>query len=65
MGFIPLTEGGGVDLNNSTFHQGVGTDQLVIRGVVDNGNDTGFASNGFGAPSEVSCKHSEPNMKLC
>ena len=32
---VPLTEGGGIDLDDSTLHEGVGTDKLVVRRIVD------------------------------
>lgn len=35
MGLIPLTEGGSIDLDDSTLHEGVGTDELVVRRIVD------------------------------
>lgn len=33
--FVPLTEGSSIDLDNSSLDEGVGTDQLVVRGVVN------------------------------
>ena len=52
--FVPLTEGGGIDLNDGVLDQGTGTDHLVVGGVVDNGNDTSLAGDGLGTPGEVS-----------
>jgi hypothetical protein len=40
---IPLTERGGVNLNNSRFRESVGTDELVIGRVVSDDNDTRLA----------------------
>lgn len=34
VGLVPLTERSGIDLNNSGFGEGVGTDKLVVRRVV-------------------------------
>src|SRR5690554_1358057 len=50
---VPLAERGGINLDDGVLDQGTGTDQLVVRGVVDNGNDTGLARDGFGTPREV------------
>ena len=33
---VPLTERSSIDLDNAVLHQGVGTDQLVVGGVVQN-----------------------------
>ena len=51
--FIPLSEWGRIDGNDGTLDQGLGTDQFVVRGVVDNIDDTDFSCNGFGSPGEV------------
>lgn len=32
---IPLSEGGRIDLDDGTFDEGVGTDQLVVGRIVD------------------------------
>lgn len=50
---IPLSEGRGVDLDNSRLGQGVGADQLVVRRVVRHANHTGLAGNALRAPGEV------------
>lgn len=34
VGLVPLTEGGSVDLDNGGLGEGVGTDELVVGGVV-------------------------------
>lgn len=52
MGFVPLTEGGSVDLDNGALDEGLGADEFVVGGVVDDVDDTGLAGDGFGAPAE-------------
>lgn len=46
VGLVPLTVRGGVDLNDRVLHQRLGAHQLVVRGVVDNVNDTRLAGAG-------------------
>lgn len=53
VGLVPLTEGGGVDLDDSGLGQGVGADQLVVGRVVGHSNDTGLASGTLGGPGKV------------
>lgn len=42
VGLVPGSERGGVNLDDSVLHQGLGSDKLVIRSVVDNIKDTGL-----------------------
>lgn len=35
MSLVPLTEGGGVDLDDGTLDEGLGSEQLVVGGVVN------------------------------
>lgn len=53
VGLIPLTEGGGVDLDDGGLGQGVGADQLVVGRVVGHSNDTGLAGGALGGPGKV------------
>lgn len=53
VGLVPLTEGSGIDLDNGGLGQGVGTDQLVVGGVVGHDDDTGLAGDALGSPREV------------
>ena len=53
MGLVPLPEGSGIDLDDSGAGQGVGTDELVVGGVVDDTDDTGLLGDTLGAPGEV------------
>ena len=50
---IPLTERSCVDLDDGVLDQGLGTDQLIVRRVVENVNDAGLVRLGFGTPREV------------
>lgn len=51
---VPFGEGGGVNPYDAVLDKGVGSDQLIIRGVVDDVQDSGFVGGGFGSPVEVS-----------
>lgn len=53
VGLVPLTEGGGIDLDNGGAGQGVGADKLVVRRVVSDTDDTGLAGAALGGPGEV------------
>lgn len=53
VGLVPLSEGGGIDLDDSGLGQGVGSDQLVVGRVVGDGDDTGLAGAALGSPGEV------------
>jgi hypothetical protein len=53
VGLIPLAERGGIDLDNGGLGQGVCTDQLVVRRVVGDDDDTGLAGAAFGGPGKV------------
>lgn len=50
---VPLSEGGGVNLDDGRLGEGVGTDQFVVRRVVHDTNDTGLAGNALRSPREV------------
>lgn len=39
---VPLPEGGTVHQNHTVFHQGFGSDQLIVGGIVDHINDPGL-----------------------
>lgn len=51
--FIPVTEGGSINLHNGTLHQGLCTDELVGGGVVLDIRDTGLAGDSLRSPREV------------
>lgn len=53
VGLVPLSEGGGIDLDDGALGEGVGSDQLVVGGMVGDGNDTGLAGQALGTPGEV------------
>lgn len=50
--FVPLTEGSSIDLDDSALDEGLGTDEFVVRGVVDDIDNTGLARDGFAGPGE-------------
>lgn len=53
MGLVPLSEGRGIDLDDGGASEGVGADELVVGGVVDDTDDTGLLGDALGAPGEV------------
>ena len=53
VGLVPLTEGGGIDLDDGRLGEGVGADELVVGRVVDDTDDTGLAGDTLRAPGEV------------
>ena len=50
VGLVPLSEGGGVNLDDGGLGQGVCADQFVVGGVVDHTNDTGLTGNTLRSP---------------
>merc|ERR1712194_786205 len=44
---VPLTVWGGIDLDDAALHEGVGTQQLVIGGVVHNVKHTSALGDGY------------------
>jgi len=44
--FIPLTEGRSINLNDSVFHQGIGTNQLVVGCIVHHSENPCFTCDG-------------------
>ena len=54
MAFVPLPEWCSIDGYYRIFHKSFSSDQLVVRCIVDNINDTGLASGAFGSPRKVS-----------
>lgn len=53
MGLVPLTERSGINLDDGRLDESLGTDELVVAGIVDNINDTGLAADGLASPGEV------------
>lgn len=53
MGFVPLTERSGIDLDDGGLGQSVGADQLVVGRVVGDDDDTGLAGAALRSPGEV------------
>lgn len=53
VGLVPLSEWGGIDLDDGGLGEGVGADQLVVRRVESDGDDTDFAGDALAAPGEV------------
>ena len=58
----PLSEWGGVNGDNAVLHQSLGSDQIVIGGVVDDIDDLGLVGNTFTWPREVSFVQSEGSV---
>ena len=50
---VPSLERSGIDLDNGILDKGLGADQLVVGGIVDDIQDTNLASANFGTPREV------------
>ena len=50
---VPLAEWRGVDGDDGVLHEGLGSDQLVVAGVVDGVDDTRLAGDRLGTPREV------------
>ena len=50
MGLVPLSERSSIDLDDGGAGQGVGTDKLVVGGVVDDTDDTGLLGDALRAP---------------
>merc|ERR1712055_965788 len=53
MRLVPLTERRGVDGDDGVLDEGLGSDQLVVAGVVDGVDDTSLASDRLRSPGEV------------
>jgi hypothetical protein len=47
---VPLSEWSSIDLDDGGAGQGVGTDELVVGGVVDDTDDTGLLGDALRAP---------------
>merc|ERR1719333_315700 len=47
---VPLSEGGGIDVDNGVLDEGLGANELVVGGVVDNINNTRLECDGLGVP---------------
>jgi len=55
----PGLERGAFDLNDGTLDEGLGADQFVVGGVVDDIQDTGLAGDVLGAPGEIAAVQTE------
>jgi hypothetical protein len=53
VGLVPLSEGGGIDLDDGGAGEGVGADKFVVGGVVDDTDHTGLLGDALRAPCEV------------
>ena len=56
---VPLSEGGGINRNNGVLHEGLGSDKLIVRRVVNAIKNSGLGRHGLGAPGEVALVSSE------
>lgn len=59
VGLVPGLEGVGVDEDNGSLDEGLGTDQLVVGGIVGDVENTDLAGADFRSPGEVSSVQSE------
>lgn len=55
----PSLEGGGIALQNGALDEGLGADQFVVGGVVDDIEDTALAGDVLGAPGEIALVQTE------
>lgn len=53
VGFVPLPERSGIDLNDGGLGEGVGTDEFVVGRVEGGGNDADLARDTLATPGEV------------
>ena len=44
---LPLSEGDAVDLHDAVLHQCLGSDELIVTGIVDHVQDTALTSDGY------------------
>jgi len=56
---VCLTEGSGIDLDDGTLDEGVSADQLVVRSVEDDTENTGLGGDVLRAPCEVAALETE------
>jgi hypothetical protein len=50
---VILSEGGSINVHDSVLDQGLGSDQLIVSGVVDHVQESGTLGDLFGSPTEV------------
>ena len=50
---IPQSEGVCIDLDDGVLHEGLGTDKLVVSGIVNNIENLGLSGDSLGSPGEV------------
>ena len=53
MGFIPLTEGSGIDLHDGGFGEGVGSDEFVVGWMESHHDHANLTRDPLGSPREV------------
>ena len=51
---VYLSEWSAIDGDDGALDEGLGSDQLVVRGVVDNVDDSALSGDGLGSPGERS-----------
>jgi hypothetical protein len=56
---IPQSERRSVDLYDSGFGEGIGSDEFVVGRMEGYDDDTGLAGDAFGAPAEVAAVETE------
>lgn len=50
---VPLTERTGIDTDNAVLNEGLGTDKLIVSGIVNNIENLGLSGDSLGSPGEV------------
>lgn len=64
VGLKPLSEWSGIDLDDSRLGQGVSSNQLVVRWMVDDRGNSGLSGDTLGGPREVTGLNSQGSELL-
>lgn len=61
---VPLSEWGSINLHNAGLDEGLGSDQLIVTGIVDDINDTCLSCNSLWSPGKVARVKTEGSIFL-
>ena len=61
---LPLSEGSSIDNNDGVFDQSLGSNQLIVSGVVDDVNDPGLPGYSLTWPGEVALVEPQSSVLL-